>query len=295
MKLTIVAAALSAALLCVAGTSADVQARVPAAVLAQAELSMLVKGKLDVAADGKVTAMRVEDESHYPAGIMNFVRNAVMAWEFEQVLRDGAAVPFTTPMNLRLVARQAAEGAFDVRIAHQSFRSYDQSDRRAVRSSSMAPPRYPEGAWRSGMTGTVYLALQVGQDGKVMEVAARQVDLTRGGREREMQRAREILATASIQAARNWQFSAPEEGPAHADGSWVVTVPVTFSLAYSSSPSQTPAAAQGVGRWQPYIPGPRLFVPFLQEGQDDFNTAMAAGEVYMSGQQGAKLKTPLGG
>lgn len=43
-------------------------------------------------------------------------------------------------------------------------------------------------------------------------------------------------------------------------------------------------------RWRPYIPGPRLEVPFLQEEDEPVNTALADGGVYMSGRTGPRLK-----
>lgn len=285
MKTMVVGAVLSAALLCAGANLVQVQARVPAEVLARAELSMLVKGRIDVEPDGRVSTIKVDDEAEYSEAVMRFVRDTVRGWEFEPIIQQGQAVAFTTPMSLRLVASQAGGGAFDIRIASQSFSEYDPQDRSIVRNDRMQPPRYPEAAYRAGITGTVYLALAVGRDGKVVEVAAKQVDLTSAGNERQMQQARQILADASLQAARRWTFLPPETGDDAVAQSWVVQVPVSFQLAGTAE--RLPSS-----RWLPYIPGPRLEVPFLQDEDEPVNTALADGGVYMSGRTGPRLKLP---
>lgn len=287
MKAMVVGAVLSAALLCAGANVAEVQARAPAEVLARAQLSLLVKGRIDVEPDGRVSAIRVDDEAEYSEAVMRIVRDTVRGWEFEPIIQQGQAVAFTTPMSLRLVAKPAGSEGYSIRIASQAFNNHDIDDRTTVRASEMKPPRYPEAALRAGVTGNVYLAVLVGRDGNVLDVAARQVDLTSAGREREMQRARDILMAASVQAARKWQFMTPEIGAAAGQDSWVLTIPVSFSL-------DDPHANKT--RWQLYIPGPTLQLPFPDPELGDFSTALAGGEVYLSERsQQVRLKSPAGG
>lgn len=56
------AAALSVVLLCSAGVASEADARVPAAVIAQAQMSMMLDGTIDVEADGRVSALRIDGE-----------------------------------------------------------------------------------------------------------------------------------------------------------------------------------------------------------------------------------------
>jgi Periplasmic protein TonB, links inner and outer membranes len=200
------AAALSVVLLCSAGVASEADARVPAAVIAQAQMSMMLDGTIDVEADGRVSALRIDGEADYPGGVVAHVHQVVQGWEFEPVLRDGQPVAFTTPMTIRLVASQIGDGGYEIRIASTRFGEHDPEDRSRVRTLAMTPPRYPEQAYRAGVTGTVYLAVQVGRDGQVLDVAAEQVDLTSAGTERVMAQARELLARTSTQAARRWRF-----------------------------------------------------------------------------------------
>ena len=200
------AAALLVVLLCSAGVASEADARVPAAVIAQAQMSMMLDGTIDVEADGRVSALRIDGEADYPGGVVAHVHQVVQGWEFEPVLRDGQPVAFTTPMTIRLVASQIGDGGYEIRIASTRFGEHDPEDRSRVRTLAMTPPRYPEQAYRAGVTGTVYLAVQVGRDGQVLDVAAEQVDLTSAGTERVMAQARELLARTSTQAARRWRF-----------------------------------------------------------------------------------------
>lgn len=218
---------------------------------------------------------------------MAHVHQVVQGWEFEPVLRDGQPVAFTTPMTIRLVASQIGDGGYEIRIASTRFGEHDPEDRSRVRTLAMTPPRYPEQAYRAGVTGTVYLAVQVGRDGQVLDVAAEQVDLTSAGTERVMAQARELLARTSTQAARRWRFLAPEQGEAAQAQSWNLRVPVSFQL------SDTGRREDKRGRWLPYIPGPRLFVPFLRKDDDGFSTALQEGQIEMIGRPGPRLKTPL--
>ena len=281
------AAALSVVLLCSAGVASEADARVPAAVIAQAQMSMMLDGTIDVEADGRVSALRIDGEADYPAGVVAHVHQVVQGWEFEPVLRDGQPVAFTTPMSIRLVASQIGDGGYEIRIASTRFGEHDPEDRSRVRTLAMTPPRYPEQAYRAGVTGTVYLAVQVGRDGQVLDVAAEQVDLTSAGTERVMAQARELLARTSTQAARRWRFLAPEQGEAAQAQSWNLRVPVSFQL------SDTGRREDKRGRWLPYIPGPRLFVPFLRKDDDGFSTALQEGQIEMIGRPGPRLKTPL--
>ena len=283
------ALALSAVLLCSAGVVPEVNARIPAAVIAQAEMSMLLTGKVDVDAQGRVTGLTVDEQAAYSAGVLDYVRRTAMAWQFEQILRDGDPVAFTSPVSMRLIARQAGEGSFEIRMDSASFGDGDKNDPASVRSVRMTPPRYPEAAFRAGITGTVYLAVNVGRDGKVRDVAAEQVDLTSAGNERVMAQAREVLARASLQAARGWTFRAPEQGDAVAADSWNLRIPVTFQLSDQQRATPRP------GQWQPYIPGPRQRVPFLNKEDGPLNSSLREGGIYMAGRPGPRLKTPLEG
>lgn len=265
----------------------------PGAVRKQAESSMLVTGKIDIEADGAVSALAIDREEKLPGGVVAFVRASAKQWKFEPVLREGKPVPARAPMTLRIVAKRLQDDAYRVEIRHASFATYDHGDRSAVTSLQMAPPSYPEAAYRVGASGSAYLLLKVMRDGTVADAAVEQVNLRIVASESEMKKLRDIFARSALAAARKWTFRAPTEGKAVAAPYWVVRVPVDYAL--RDQPTENTSG--GYGRWISYIPGPRERAPWADaEDAAGFSPdALAAGGVYMVDNNGPRLLTPLQG
>lgn len=270
------------------------QAASRAEIRKQIESSMLVRGQLDIDRSGNVTAVSIDPANKLPGGIATFVHDAIMAWKFEPVMRNGQPVPARAPVTVRLVAKKQDQDNYEVAIRNADF-SGDGHDKsgRSVSSRKMTPPRYPEAAYKSGIAGDVYLLLKIGRQGQVEDVVAEQVNLRVLGNEAEMRRARQLLANASLDAARGWQFVPPTQGAGVDAPFWSVRVPVSFRL---NSDSRT---GNESGVWEAYIPGPRTPAPWRGKGKEaDFSPDALGGEggIYMADRSDLpQLRTPLQG
>lgn len=264
--------------------AAPVQAAVPETVLAKVEVSTVISGTLDVEADGRVSNAELDNEADYQAGVIALVRNQIAGWEFEPVLRDGQPVAFRTPMQMHLVGTTTGSDDFVVRIDSVNFsRRNDPGDATSVRANVLKPPRFPKEAISAGYTGTVYLLIRVGPDGRVIEVEPEQVNLTRAFSELGMTLARKSLAKAAVNKAKEWTFLVPSEGDDVGMDSWQVRVPVTFSF-----------PEQGNSIWEMYIPGPRTSPTWSQDAGRGQSSAMGSGGVYRVDQHGPRLRDDKG-
>lgn len=264
------------------------------AVRKQVESSMLVKGTIDIEADGSVSAIALDRQEKLPDGIVGFVRDAALQWKFEPVLRDGAAVRARAPMSVRLVAKKLDDKQYQVEIRSASFQDEkkigDKNDLTRIASIDMRAPRYPENAFRAGAGGTVYLLLKVGRDGHVQDAAAEQVNLRVVAPEAQMKLLRRMFSDSALAVARDWTFRPPSEGKDAADPHWIVRVPIAYAL--DNRPSEG-----DYGIWVAYVPGPRERAPWATDKDDaGFSPdALAEGGVYMANQSGPRLLTPLHG
>lgn len=259
----------------------------PGAVRKQAESSMLVKGKIVIGTDGTVQSHEFDPARQLTPPLAAFISKVVAQWRFEPVMVDGKVVRARVPMSLRLVANRADDGTYSVRIASTHFGSEQAlvaTD--TVQKIDMKPPSYPGGMLKLGGTGTVYLLVQVGRDGKVMNVDAEQVNLRVVASEGLMEQMRKILADSSIRAARRWTFTPPTTGKEAGKDDWLVRVPVNYVVDGENKPKP--------GEWETYIPGPRnMNMPWAREqlklaGNPD---ALPGDGLYPL-QEGAKLLTP---
>ncbi|MHC9086358.1 energy transducer TonB [Luteimonas sp. RIT-PG2_3] len=154
----------------------------------------------------------------------------------------------------------------------------------------MQPPRYPADMLRAGAQGAIYLVIQIGRDGKVMNAVAEQINLTVVGSARDMERVRRSLGEAALDAARRWVFHPPTTGDLVDAPYWSLRVPVDFTMSGSRNEYETP-----YGTWHGYLPGPRQRVPWVTD-QDALGSpdAVAGGELYPLYSR-FRLLTPLPG
>lgn len=257
----------------------------PGAVREQAEASMVVTGTIDIAPDGGVAGYVLDKPEALPDSVPALAAKVLPRWRFKPVLVDGKPVRARAKMSLRYVAKRQQDDKYRVSILGASFGAGDDKPGEQVAAGTMTPPDYPSSAQRAGITGTAYVVLRVGRDGKVAEAVVERVNLTVAGSERVMERGRKLLGDASLAALRRWTFSVPESGPAAAKPSWDVRVPVTFRLGGPKSAAY--------GEWEAYIPGPYQAVPWLPPGKDHGSDALVAGGIYPI-DSGPELLTPLG-
>lgn len=255
------------------------------------ESSLVVRGELSIEADGSVSALQLDKEEALPSGVVSMVRGAASKWRFEPIMQEGVAVPVSAPMSLRVVARMLDADRFEISLRGVNFSRLDREDPQNIARVSMTPPRYPEQAFRSGVSGSVYLLLKVGRDGGVEDAFAEQVNLTFISRENEQRRARELLAKSALAAAKQWTFRVPTQGPEASQPFWNVRVPVSYSL------DRGGAEGQEQGRWVSYVPGPRERAPWRDESEQiGFSPdALADGSVNLVDNNGPRLLTPLQG
>lgn len=276
--------------LSVAG-SAD--AKTARAMKQHIESSMLVTGKINVDVAGTVESVALDKVEALPSGIVDFVRNAAMHWRFEPVTNEaGVPVGASAPMSVRVVARTLEGGDIEIALSSANFTSYDPEDRSSVSYGRQLPPRYPVSAVRAGVSGDTYHVLKVGRDGRVQDVAVRQVNLRVLANERAMEAWRKELAKASEKALKTWTFRVPTEGPEAGAPYWLVTVPVSYRLEREGEKG----VPEGYGTWSTYVRGPVQPLPWIDPA-DARNAmspdALAEGGLHMERAGGLKLLTPL--
>lgn len=255
------------------------------------ENSMLVTGSVDIAIDGTVATHRLDQPEKLPQVVRDLIAKAMPLLRFEPVEVNGEPVTARTKMGLRVVATKLDDGNYRLRLANASFGEAGGVEGETVTSVELEPPRYPAAAYMSNVSGTVYLVLKIGRDGRVEDAVAEQTNLTVLGNERQMRKSRNMLEAASIAAARKWRFNVPLRGEEAGQAFWLVRVPVDFDLRVTES---SPPPSIPYGTWEAYIPGPKNRVPWITEEENRRNPdALADGGVYVVGT-GPRLLTPLG-
>ncbi len=262
----------------------------------QVEMNMLLSGTIDVKPDGSVASYHIDQGDSLPEGVTRLIANNVPNWTFEPVLVDGMPVLARARMGLNIVATHAGEDKHTVRIDSASFgdAEEDRATGESVSSGKMDPPRYPDEAASSNMTGIAYVLLKVDQQGQVADAVVEQVNLTVLGDAAQLKRARDIFSRATLRAARNWTFTPPRRGELADDPFWVVRVPVDYQLYDGARPPKD--GGPTYGKWRAYVPGPRTKVPWKDGPQESAAfkpDAMLAGMSYTAGS-GLQLLTPLG-
>jgi hypothetical protein len=274
-----------------ASTVFDVAAQTRREVREQAEASMVLTGEIDIGTEGQVEAFRLDKRAQVDETIVTFVEGAVKTWRFAPMLVNGQAAKARTPATIRLGAKNNPDGTGLITLLAANFETYDETSTDNVTKVKMSPPMYPEDVLNARGRGDVLLLVQVGRDGKVLDVATEQVSLRVIANEAIMRKMRDKLARVSMGAARKWTFKAPSTGNEKDEASWTVRVPVRFSFGDE---------VERYGRWDAYIPGPRQQAPWRRDmalSADANADLLPAGGVFMADatSKGPKLLTPLGG
>jgi TonB family protein len=260
------------------------QAQTASAVRKTVESTVLVTGEIQIAADGHVDGYSVDQQDKLPSEALQLLGQALPAWTFEPIERDGARVAARSRMTVRLVARKVEDG-YQMSVRSAEFGG-DPAPGETIAKVRMDPPTYPMSAARSGASGTVFLLIEVGRDGRVLHADAAQTNLTVVSNARDMASWRTLFEKSAVNAARAWTFAPPTVGNSAAAASWVIRVPVQYAFKGMRE--------EGYGKWEVYIPGPRNPVPWM-------STKVAADrglDAGMDGQltqvgYGPQLQTPL--
>lgn len=256
------------------------------AVRKQVEASLLVTGTIGVDSKGEVFELAIDHPEKLPNGIVRFIEKGMGHWQFSPPLLDGQPVDVRNKMRILVVAKKQEDGNHLMRLQAVSFDPLTTEAGYELARKDMAPPTYPMQAASAGSTGTVYLILKVGRDGKVQDAVVEQVNLKFIASERQMEQARKWFADSSLAAAKRWEFVPPSKGEQASAEHWAVRVPVDYIMHDTSLPKY--------GRWVAYVPGPRQRADWLDEEVASTSPeAMVAGEPRLVGNESLRLLTPL--
>lgn len=243
------------------------------------ESSAVVDGTIVLTKDGTVQATEIKDEAQYGKPIADMVRKAASQWLFYPVLREGKPVVAKVSMHVRVVLHKTPDNNYSARIKGATFGDMDRKSTDALRNTEgnkKIMPRYPGDAIRARVQGTVYLALRVGRDGHVTDAIAEQVNLANIGSDSILRRYRDMMAKATLDAAKRWTYEVPTTGRLAGQDSWTAHVPVTFTL--NSTPTPPPPRV-----WQTYVPGPYTQAPWSDKSDMGAVDAVANDDVRTEG------------
>lgn len=253
--------------------AAPAAAQTRAGLMKELEASMLVKGRIDVAADGRIAGFSIQDPDQVDPLALRHVMRHVPNWTVHPATVDGVPVASSSPFSLRLVARRIDDRNYTISILGVSIEE-DLPVEARLRSDRMQPPRYPVDLLRAGGSGIVYVLLRIDASGRVVDTHVEQVDLTVLARPRQAEQVRKRLADATLEAAREWTYHVPATGPHAGKPDYVLRVPVQFVV--------NDGTAMTYGQWTSRVPGERRLAPWARAGDD-------AGEARMAGIPGRPM------
>lgn len=193
-----------------------------------AQLSMLVAGKISVSPEGKVIDFSLEETDKLPPPVVKLLSQEIPKWLFEPPTRDGKAVALTTSMTLRVVSRSIANKKHSLELGSATFG--DSGSNEVLRSRHQTMPKYPDAAIRAHVSGTVYLVVNINKEGHVQNIAAQQVNLLVKRPPDAAKRYRHMLAQATIDTARKWRFGMPTTGKLAGRDHWIIRIPIKYAL-----------------------------------------------------------------
>jgi len=248
------------------------------------EASMLVSGTVEVLPDGKVGSYSLYKAEKLPPPILDLIKRAAPTWKFE--LGEAHTTPFQEKMSLRIVATNADDHHITVRVASANFSDKDEAEDATIQWAHRVSPVYPPLSLNNHVTGTVYLLVRVGLDGKVTDVGAEQVNMGVSIPNAALKaKFREDLTHAAIKVSKYWRFQLPTSGNLAQAPFWYARIPVNFGM---NSGSDTP-----YGEWEVYEPGPREHIAWAEESAlaAEAPDAIPDGSIHLLGS-GTRLISP---
>jgi len=258
----------------------------PGAARKRAEASMLVTGDITVAPDGSVSGYTLDRQDKIPTEVVGLIARATPRWHFEPVTLDGHPVAARAHMSIRLLAQRESPDSpnYVMHIAGANF-GEDGAGGETMTYATRAKPEYPPNAVAARVQGTVYLAVRVGRDGTVSDVAVEQVNLGVVGTDSQMKVWRNVLANSSMRVAKSWTFTLPTKGAHVNDPAYIARVPITYQLDHGF------AHDDRYGQWDVYVPGPKEEISWMKDAGGSAD-ALPDDGLYLV-NTGLKLTTPL--
>jgi enamine deaminase RidA (YjgF/YER057c/UK114 family) len=257
------------------------------AIHMQTESALLVSGTIDITAEGTVLGYALDNVKTLPPGIVDMTARLAPHWRFEPTTLPPGTIS-RTKMNLHYIAKRHENGDYQVELRNASFFVDQPPEQRVTVARRGRRPEYPPMLQAMEVNGTVYLSVQIGRDGKVMNIDASHVNLRTVGSEAEMADWRKQFAEACIKAVRSWTFKPPTVGEEASAPYWVGTLPAEFNVGgfYRVPP----------GKWETYMPGPRKPIPWVDSlgTTADNSDALTPNEFHTNGS-GRRLISPLTG
>lgn len=261
----------------------------PGAVRKQVESALYVTGTIDVTPAGAVVGYALDQPEKLPKGIVDMAARLLPQWTFEPIaLQDKTAS--RSKMNLLFVGKKLDDGRYSVELRSATFSGANANANESVDvpRTGRRLPTYPSSLIDAGVTGTVFLIVKIGRDGKVIAIEASHVNLRVIGHEADMQQWRNLLARQSIAAVKQWTFVPPTSGPEADKPYWIGTLPLNFVLAAQERPVY--------GKWQTYVAGPKALIPWRDEALvTEGNTDALTPNSFHAAGSGRRLLTPLAG
>lgn len=228
---------------------------------------MLVSGTMDINPDGSVRSYTMDHAEKIPPIVLTLIKQSAPTWRF--LVNTKHNVIAQAKMSLRVEAEPVEDGKMAFSIEGVDFNEWSGPASAQLKERYMPPPLYPQSAIMEHVSATVYMILQIGRDGHVMELAPEQVNFTSPvSRMRAGYMERAFIATTTA-GMRRWTFDVPTTGPDAGEPYWYACVPATFTI--SAEGTSRPTAAYG--SWQPYLPGPHLALPSWMQSQTGLASA----------------------
>jgi hypothetical protein len=244
--------------------------------------SMDVSGTITVSARGYVKGYKLDQPGKLPDYVVRLLNRSIPAWRFQPNVRHGKPVNVKAHMDVRLLATPLANKKVSISIDQTTFATVHGKDDQQIQFKKQKhPPKFPWELVRQGVSGTVFLLLRINRKGRVSKAAVEQVNLATRGAPKLMTRWRRAFARSALDAARRWRFAYPTAGKLASADHCDVEVPVQYRT--HSGPIMTDAR-YAYGAWQPYIPGPRHYIPWEQHNKMADHAAPPVGSgIHMVG------------
>ena len=254
--------------------------------LAPVEASMQVTGTLSIDAAGAVSSYALDQSAKLPAQVTELLARTLPTLRFERTASGAGSGPVQARMTLQVVATQADAEHMTISLHHARFVEAEPPMTERIAVDHRVALQYPHRALDIGVTATVYVAVRIDRNGRVIDAQARQVNLGGSDSEAHMRQWREMFAKPTLAAVRHFTFTVPRTGPYANDAEFSGILTVDYVIN---------GAVPGYGQWSVYVPGPKAEIAWLDRGDvADDSEAVPDGEFAQSGT-GLKLLTPIGG
>lgn len=188
---------------------------------AQRTWQATVPGRIEIAPDGSVASFR--HDATLPDLVADVLDARIRQWRFAPVVVDGRPVRLDTGLSLDLEASAMEDGGLRLEIMHARFG--------ARRALEMTPPRYPGAPLRAGVQARLVLALRLGADGEVLDVAVERASLAAAAPGRRRQDYLRAFEKAGVEAAKRWRFGPGERVDGVPRDESIMRTPVEFLFA----------------------------------------------------------------